>query len=129
MKFLAGIMMLTFAAIANAAPLTIRAGETWLFTVKDGQPADARKADSKSKPMKGQMMVSVRALFGTAMLITNNSAIAYSFNAELLPARNLSAVRTCALPSGGKPLLEQWDQKADAVRISNFRAVGNEGRC
>ena len=129
MKILIGAAFLIIASAVEAAPLTVRAGENWLFTIKDGQPTDARKAEATAKPAKDQLMISVRALFGTSMIVTNNSAISYTFNAELLPGKNVAAVRTCTLPAGGKPILEQWDQKADAVRISNFRASGNEGRC
>jgi hypothetical protein len=129
MKILFGAMMLAIASIAQTAPLTVRAGESWVFKVKDGQPADAHKIDAKGKPAKGEVMVTVRSLFGTVLITTNNSSIAYSFNAELLPATNLTAVRTCVLKSGGKPGLEQWEQRAQAVRISNFRAAGNEGKC
>ena len=129
MRVLAGALMLTIASAVHAAPLTVRAGESWLFEVKNGQPSDAHQADPTAKPGKGQVKVAVRALLGTTLIATNNSAIAYSFNAELVPGRNVAAVRTCTLPAGGKPIVEQWDQKAQAVRVSNFRAVGNEGRC
>lgn len=129
MKILVGAVMLAIASVAQTAPLTVRAGETWIFKVKDGQPADAHKVGPAVKPAKGEVMASVRSLFGTVLITTNNSGTAYSFNAELYPPANLTAVRTCALPSGGRPGLEQWVQKAQAVRISNFRAAGNENRC
>lgn len=129
MKILFATVMLAIASVAQAAPLTVRAGESWVFKVRNGQPADAHKVDATVKPAKGELMVTVRSLFGTVLITTNNNSVAYSFNAELIPAANLTAVRTCALPVGGKPDLEQWGQKAQAVRISNFRAAGNEGRC
>ena len=129
MKILLGAIMLALASIAQAAPLTVRAGETWMFKVKDGQPADAHKVEPSAKPGKGQVMVTVRSLFGTVLITSNNSSVSYSFNAELLPGENLTAVRTCTLPVGGKPDFEQWQQKAQAVRISNFRAAGDENRC
>jgi hypothetical protein len=129
MRFLLAAVLLTLASVAQAAPLTVRAGESWLFTIKEGQPAEARKVDQRARPAKGELMVTVRALFGTAMIITNNSAVSYSFNAELVPGRNVAAVKTCTLPADAKPVLEQWDQRARAVRISNFRAAGSEGRC
>ena len=129
MKILLGAIMLAIASAAQAAPLTIHAGESWMFKVKDGQPADAHKVDPTAKPAKGEVMVTVRSLFGTVLIMSNNSSVAYSFNAELLPGANLTAVRTCTLPPGGKPDLEQWAQNAQAVRISNFRAAGNENRC
>ena len=105
------------------------AGESWIFQVKDGQPSDARKVEPNAKPAKGEVIVAVRSLFGTVLIMSNNSGVPYSFAAELLPPTNLTTVRTCTLPSGRKPILEQWEQKALAVRISNFRAAGNEGLC
>ena len=129
MKILLATVMLAIACVAQAAPLTIRTGESWVFKVRDGQPVDAHKIGPTAKPAKGEVMVTVRSLFGTVLITSNNSSIAYSFNAELFPGTSLTAVRTCALPTGGKPGLEQWEQKAQAVRISNFRAAGNEGRC
>jgi hypothetical protein len=129
MKILLGTLILGIASVAQTAPLTVRAGESWVFKVRDGQPADAHKVNPAVKPAKGEVMVTVRSLFGTVLITNNNSSTAYSFNAELYPPTNLTAVRTCTLSSGGKPSLEQWEQKAQAVRISNFRAAGNEHRC
>ena len=129
MKMLVAAALLATASIAHTAPLTVRAGESWLFTIKNGQPADPRKTGPTTKPAKGEVMATVRSLFGTTMIVSNNSPVTYTFVAELLPGKNMTAVRTCTLPAGGKPTLEQWDQKADAVRISNFRAAGNEGLC
>ena len=122
-------MALAIASVAKATPLSVRAGESWVFKVKEGQPVDAHKVQPTAKPAKGEVMVTVRSLFGTVLIISNNSGTAYSFNAELRPAKNLTAMRTCTLPAKGKPDLEQWPQEAEAVEISNFRAAGNEGRC
>ena len=121
--------LLVIAAAARAAPLTVPTGENWIFTLKGGQPAGAHKASATAKPAKGEIMVSVRALFGTSMIVTNNSKIGYTFTAELLSGGKPTNARPCTLPGGAKPILEQWQQKADAVRISNFRATGPGGRC
>lgn len=129
MKTILAAALLATASVVTAQPLTVHAGESWLFKVKDGQPADTHKVEPTAKPAKGELMISVRALFGTTMIVTNNSAIPYRFSAELVPARNMAALRTCSLPTGAKPIVEQWDQKAVAVRVSNFRATENEGRC
>lgn len=129
MRYLACALMLAIGSSAHAAPLTVRAGESWLFTLRNGEPANAHKVQPTAKPARGQVMVTVRALLGTTLVAANNSAIVYSFNVELLPGTSVAAIRTCTLPAGGKPVLEQWDRKAAAVRLSNFRAAGNEGRC
>ncbi len=129
MKILLGALILSVASAAHSAPLTIRPGESWAYKVQNGQPTEAHQVKPAAKPAKGELMMTVRSLFGTVLVTANNSRVAYSFNAELFPATNLTAVRACAVPAGGKPVVEQWRQKADAVRISNFRAAGNENRC
>jgi hypothetical protein len=129
MKLLVAALLLAAASAAHAGPLTVRTGESWLFTVQKGEPAYPRKVDASAKPARGQIMVTVRALFGTNMIMTNNSAVAYTFRAELLSADKPTAARPCNLPANGRPILEQWPQKADAVRIGNFQSVGSGGRC
>lgn len=124
-----GIAVLAFSTAAVAAPLTVAMGESWVFTVADGQPSGARKVRSDAKPAKGQLMVTVRSMLGTSMLVTNNSRVSYTFSAELIRGGKASAARSCVLPANGKPMLEHWEQGADAVRIGNFRASGTEGRC
>ena len=128
MKVLLAAALLAFASVAQAAPLTVRTGESWVFTVKNGDPVNPRKVGGSAKPGKGQVMVTVRALLGTAMFVTNNSRTAYKFQAEVLRGGKAEAARTCNLPAKGK-IFEQWEKPADAVRISNFVATGPEGRC
>jgi len=123
------VLTLLVAAPAIAQPLTVRTGETWIFSVKDGQPVDARKANTKARPGKGQMMVAVRAMLGTNMSVINNSPVAYTFHAELLQGGKATAARPCTLPANNRAIFEQWQQKADAVRIGNFTPTGEEGHC
>ena len=117
------------AAPVEAAPLTVRTGESYVFTVKNGEPASARKVASSARPAKGQIMVSVRAMMGTMLIVTNNSPVAYTFRAELLQGGKVVAPRPCTLPANGRPILEQWKEKADAVRIGAFKRSSAEGRC
>ena len=129
MKWLALLMLGIASVPAAAADLTIRTGETWVFAVKGGQPVVAHKIAADAKPAKGQVKVSVKAMLGTAMFVTNNSPVAYTFRAELLSGGKASAARTCTLPAGGKPAFEQWPQRAEAVRIGSFKATGPGGKC
>ena len=126
---LAAALLLLAAAPAQAAGLTIRTGETWFFTVKDGEPANARRVSPSAKIPKGQIKVAVRPLLGTSMVVTNNSPIAYTFHAELLSAGTATAARSCTLPANARPTFEQWQEKADAVRISAFKPATADGRC
>jgi hypothetical protein len=106
----------------------VRPGESWVFAVKNGEPVNAHKVPASAKPAKGQLLVTVRALLGTAMFVTNGSGTAYNFRAELMRGGKAQAARACSLPARGK-IFEQWDKPADAVRISRFVAAGSEGRC
>jgi hypothetical protein len=129
MRLTIAALLLVAGSAAQSQPLTVRTGESWIFTVRDGQPANARKVEPTARPATGQFMVSVRPLFGTNMIMTNNSSTAYTYRAELFVAGKPSGARTCTLPAGAQPTLEQWPQKADAVRISTFRPTGPGGRC
>jgi hypothetical protein len=117
------------AAPAPAGPLTVRTGETWLFTIDHGQPAKARQAAPTAAPPKGFVKVSVRAFLGTMMTISINSPQGYSFKAELLGADGSAVTaRACTLPPGNQPALESWPQKAVAVRLGDFKPARG-GRC
>jgi hypothetical protein len=107
----------------------VRAGETWLFTIGNGDPAHPRKAEADALPARGEAKVSVRSLFGTMMTISNNSAQGYTFRAELVGADGKAVTaRTCTLPPGNQPALENWPQKAPAIRIGSFKPASG-GRC
>ena len=129
MKFLLAAILLATPVAAHAGVLTVQPGENWVFMIKDGEPANARKVEATAKPGKGQLMVSIRALLGTYMIMTNNSPVAYTFRAELYRGGEPAGARTCTLPANAQPIVEQWPKAADAVRLSNFRAVKDEGRC
>ena len=128
MKLIAALLLIA-AAPAQAAGLTVRTGETWLFTIRNGEPAQARKVTPSAKIGKGQIKVSVRPILGTAMTVTNNSPLAYTFRAELISGGKTTFARSCTLPANARPVFEQWEQKAEAVRISDFRIAGADGRC
>ena len=126
---LTALALLASATSSVAAPLTVRTGETWLFSIDQGEPAHARKAAATATPSKGEVKVTVRALFGTMMTITNNSPQGYTFQAQLIGADGKTVTaRTCTLPPRNQPALETWPQKAAAVRIGAFRPAQG-GRC
>ena len=129
MKLALALLLLAAAAPAQAAGLTVRMGETLFFSVKDGEPANARRVSPSAKIPKGQIKVSVRPLMGTSMVVTNNSPVAYTFRAELLSGGKTSVARACTLPANARPAFEQWQEKAEAVRISGFKAATADGRC
>ena len=128
MKAVLAVILLAASSAAPAAPLTVRPGESWTFAVKKGEPVSAHKVAASAKPAKGQILINVRSLLGTAMFVTSNSGTAYNFRAELVRGGKAEAARACSLPAKGK-IFEQWDKPADAVRILNFAPAGREGRC
>ena len=125
----ATLLLLLASSPAQSAGLTVRTGETWFFTIKNGEPANVRRVAPSAKIPKGQIKVSVRPLMGTTMVVTNNSPIAYTFKAELLTGGKASVARSCTLPANARPAFEQWQEKAEAVRISGFRVATADGRC
>lgn len=128
-KALLALALAASSVPAAAGPLTVRAGETWLFTIGEGDPARARKVEATALPARGEAKVSVRALFGTMMTISNNSPQGYTFRAELVGADGTAVTgRTCTLPPGNQPALESWPQKASAIRIGSFKRSSG-GRC
>lgn len=128
-RSLAALALLLLPAPAVAEPLTVAAGETWLFTIDHGEPSHARKVEPAISPASGEVKISVRALFGTMMTISNNSRNGYTFRAQLIGGDGKAVTaRTCTLPPGNQPALESWPQKAAAVRISNF-VPASGGRC
>ena len=128
MKLIAALLLYV-AAPAQAAGLTVHVGETWLFMIKNGEPAQAQKVPPSATVPKGQIKVAVRAMLGTAMTVTNNSPVAYTFRAELVSGGKATIARSCTLPSNARPAFEQWEQKADAVRISGFKIADSDGHC
>jgi hypothetical protein len=129
MKALLATVLLLTSAVAQAAPLTVRTGETWLFSISRGQPVKTRKVEATTATPRGQVKVSVRAAFGTMMTITNNSAQGYTFDAQLIDAAGKAVnARSCTLPPNNQPALENWPQQAAAVRIGNLKPAKG-GRC
>ena len=129
MKALLAAFLFVSSSVAVAAPLTIKTGESWTFSIGNGDPAGARKVAATAKPAKGQIMVSVRRLMGTSMIVTNNSGKAYVFQAQLLKHGKAIAAKSCTLPAKPDPMLEQWEQQVDAVRIGQFKPAPKDGSC
>jgi hypothetical protein len=122
MKALLALALVVAAVPATADPLTVKTGETWLFSLDHGDPIRAHKVDAAAKPAKGEVKIAVRALFGTTMTISNNSLQGYTFKAELIGTDGKPVTaRTCTLPPKNQPALESWPQKAVAVRIGSFK--------
>ena len=129
MRTILAMLLFMTGTGAVAAPLSVMAGENWVFSVRGGDPVNARKVASTAKPAKGQIKVSVRRLMGTSMFVTNNSGTAWIFRADLLKGGKALAARSCTLPAKPDPMLEQWPQRADAVRISGFKPAPKDGSC
>ena len=123
------LCLAAFATAATAEPLTIRVGESWAFSVRNGQPVGALDALAVRGELGHRGLAALTSLGGTTMTLTNNSATSYTFRAELVGVRSKAAPRTCTLPPNMKPALEYWPQKAAAVRLSNFRATTDAGSC
>ena len=124
------LLAVLFAAPVMAKPLTVRTGETWVFTVAHGQPAHARKVIPATKPAAGEIKVSVQPLMGTTMTLTNNSRFDYAYRATLILADSKAgAAKSCAVPANGRLAIEHWPQRVAAVRLSDFKQAPAGSLC
>jgi hypothetical protein len=114
---------------ALAEPLTVKTGESWMFAISRGQPVRARKVKPAVKPAPGQVMVTVTSMMGTTMSISSNNPVAYTYQAELIGGATAVPARSCTLPANGRLSFEHWTDKANAVRLSNFRVADKDGAC
>ena len=127
--FLACLALLAASPVA-AGPLTVRMGETWVFTVTNGQPAKARRAEARMSPKAGEMKVSLSPLMGTTMTISNNSRFDYAYRATLfLPGGKTGPAKSCAVPAHGRLAMEHWKQRVAAVRLSDFKPAPAGSLC
>lgn len=123
-------LALLAASPVSAKPLTVRMGETWVFTVANGQPAKARKVDPKTAPVPGQMKVTLSPLMGTTMTVSNNSRFDYAYRATLvLPGGKTGPAKSCAVPANGRLAMEHWKQRVAAVRLSDFKPAPAGSLC
>ena len=128
-------MMLSLALLAaspvaaKSTGLTVKPGETWEFAVSKGQPVQARKVGATSMPREGRIRVTVRAMMGTTLTILSNNSRPFTYTAELIGGAKAVPARSCTLPADGRLSFENWPQKADAVRLSNFKPAKSEGSC
>ena len=116
-------------AEAKSAGLTVKAGETWLFSLSRGEPVRARRAKPTASLEPGQILVTVRSMMGTTMTITSNNKQAYTYKAALIGATKVIPTRSCTLPANNRLSFENWPQKAAAVRLSDFKVATKGGAC
>ena len=114
---------------AKEQSLTVRTGETWVFSIQGGQPVRARKVDPSVRLLRGQVLVTVRSMMGTTMTISSNNPVGYTYKAELIGAGKRISDRACTLPAERRVSFEHWPQTADAVRLSNFVPAPDGGNC
>ena len=126
---LALLVLLASPVAAQPPGLTIKTGESWMFAISRGQPVRARKVKPTVKPPPGQVLVTLKSMMGTSLSISSNSRQSYTYKAELIGADKALPLRSCTLPANGRVSFEHWPEKADAVRISDFRVARKDGSC
>ena len=127
--FLSALLLFASQADAKSSGLTVKTGETWLFSLSAGQPVNAKRAHPDAKPAPGQIQVTVRSLLGTTMTLTSNNQQAYVYQAELVGSGKATPARSCTLPANNRLSFENWPQSATAVRIHDFRVATKDGSC
>lgn len=123
------LSLLAAPAAAQSPGLTVKTGESWMFAISRGQPVRARKVKPTVKPPPGQVLVTLKAMIGTSLSITSNNRQSFTYKAELIGADKPVPVRSCTLPANGRMSFEHWPQKANAVRISDFKVARKDGSC
>ena len=124
------VFALLAAAPLSAQGLTVRMGETWMFAVDKGQPVRARKVGPNASPAPNQIKVSLRAMMGTTMAVTNNSRFDYAYRATLvMPGGKIGAAKSCAVPAHGRTAIEHWPKLVEAVRLSHFKPAPAGSLC
>ena len=123
------LLLAASPAAAQSPGLTVKTGESWMFAISRGQPVRARKVKPTVKPPPGQVLVSLKAMMGTSLSITSNNRQSFTYKAELIGSDKPVPVRSCTLPANGRMSFEHWPQKAEAVRISDFRVARKDGSC
>jgi hypothetical protein len=68
-------------------------------------------------------------MLGTTMTITSNNPTSFTYQAELIGTDKPVAARSCALPPDGRLSFESWPQKANAIRLSDFKFAPKGGAC
>jgi len=125
----ASIALLASPVAAQSAGITIKPGETWVFSIFHGQPAKAHKAAPSAKPGPGQVVATVRAMMGTSLTISSNNPVAYTYKAELVSSGTAVAARSCTLPADRQLSFEHWPEQATAIRLSTFKPAPKGGAC
>ena len=77
-----------------------------------------RRGQAATPPGAGGRL---RSMMGTDHDDHQQQPRAYTYKAELIGADKPIAGRSCTLPANGRLPFEHWPQKADAVRISDFK--------
>ncbi|HEU0310342.1 MAG TPA: hypothetical protein VFR36_03875 [Sphingomicrobium sp.] len=126
---MASLLLAMTPAAAKSPGLTVKAGESWVFSIQGGQPIHARKVIGTTKPAPGQVLVTVKSMMGTTMTISSNSRQAYTYKAELIGGEKAVPTRSCTLPANNRLSFENWPQKAVAVRLSDFKVAAKDGSC
>jgi hypothetical protein len=76
------------------------------------------------------LKVSLSALMGTTMTVSNNSRFDYAYRATLvLPDGKAGPAKSCAVPANGRLAIEHWPQRVAAVRLSEFKPAPAGSLC
>ena len=67
--------------------------------------------------------------FRDSMTIVSNNPKPYTYKAELIGGEKAAPARSCSLPANNRLSFESWPQKADAVRLSDFKVAPKGGAC
>jgi hypothetical protein len=108
--------------------LLIKSGETWIFHLENGQPANPRTATEADKPGKDELKVSLSPDPGAMLTITNNTSQFLNYRAFITPKPGKKGTSTsvCTVMSNGRKAFEVWQNAVPAIRLADFTPAQDE---
>lgn len=110
--------------------LLIKPGESFIFKLQDGQPAEIRAAGDAEEPGEGELKASFTG-GGMAMLsVKNNTGEMLNYEAYITAKPDKKGKRTsvCTLFAGGSGF-ESWPGNLPGLRLTNFKPAGGNLGC
>jgi hypothetical protein len=109
--------------------LLIKSGETWIFHLEKGQPANPRPATKADQLGKDELKASLSLEAGAMLIITNNTSQFLNYHAFITPKPGKKGAPTsvCTIMSNGRMAFESWPNSIPALRLADFTPAQEDG--
>ena len=124
--------LLAGPALADESPLPglyLKHGESFIFKVIDGQPAEVRSANADERPQSGEVSASLSA-DGSMLQVVSAADTSLNYQAFIARGATDKGQRTsvCTLLPGVMAM-ESWPGGLPGIRIVNFKPAGDGMTC